>query len=308
MRPHSVFSNLGQSAGPFWSLVKIISQEAGYTVRGEGLIKVPTQREMIEALRSNGLGTHWLDRGAIEGKSYYDLLRDYFQYRATTLNTIVEPSLMDVNDAKAMYDRVYERLRSTVTCPLPQNKQKGEKKGPNFLTCVTNMIIAESLMGMECDYDPRGLAVITHGETPVFTLSRRMDGAFPSTLNPIAVWEIKEYYYTTTFGSRVADGIYETLLDGMEINQSELHYTSAVKQALDPNASQTVFRPLHYLIVDSHFTWWVCGRSYLCRIIDLLNMNYLDAVIFGKSVESELPPIVKEWAAIHTMRLKTAKG
>ena len=36
-------------------------------------------------------------------------------------------------------------------------------------------------------------------------------------MNPIAVWELKEYYYTTTFGSRVADGIYETLLDGMEL-------------------------------------------------------------------------------------------
>ena len=32
----------------------------------------------------------------------------------------------------------------------------------------------------------------------------------------MALWEIKEYYYTTTFGSRVADGVYETLLDGLE--------------------------------------------------------------------------------------------
>jgi hypothetical protein len=39
----------------------------------------------------------------------------------------------------------------------------------------------------------------------------------PGTVNPIAIWEIKEYYYTTTFGSRVADGVYETLLDGMEL-------------------------------------------------------------------------------------------
>lgn len=31
--------------------------------------------------------------------------------------------------------------------------------------------------------------------------------------------EIKEYYYTTTFGSRVAGGVYETLLDGMELDE-----------------------------------------------------------------------------------------
>ena len=38
-------------------------------------------------------------------------------------------------------------------------------------------------------------------------------------MDPLAVWEIKEYYYTTTFGSRVADGVYETLLDGMELRE-----------------------------------------------------------------------------------------
>lgn len=52
---------------------------------------------------------------------------------------------------------------------------------------------------------------------PVRTLARRVDGAFPSVINPVAIWEVKEYYHTTTFGSRVADGVYETLLDGMEL-------------------------------------------------------------------------------------------
>jgi len=30
-------------------------------------------------------------------------------------------------------------------------------------------------------------------------------------------------------------------------------------------------RILHYLMVDGHYTWWVCGKSYLCRIVDMLN-------------------------------------
>lgn len=61
---------------------------------------------------------------------------------------------------------------------------------------------------------------------PLWTLARRVEGAFPSPVNPVAVWEIKEYYYTTTFGSRVADGVYESLLDGMEL--------AAVGRALIP--------------------------------------------------------------------------
>ena len=99
-----------------------------------------------------------------------------------------------------------------------------------------------------------------------------MDGAFPGTINPIAVWEIKEYYYTTTFGSRVADGVYESLLDGMELEELLEHEQIEVK---------------HYLMVDDYFTWWDCGRSYLCRIIDMLHMGYVDEVLFGNEVIGE---------------------
>ena len=68
------------------------------------------------------------------------------------------------------------------------------------------------------------------------------------------MWEVKEYYYTTTFGSRVADGVYESLLDGMEIEELREHEQINV---------------LHYLMVDSHYTWWECGRSYLCRLVEM---------------------------------------
>ena len=30
-----------------------------------------------------------------------------------------------------------------------------------------------------------------------------------------------------------------------------------------------------------YYTWWQCGRSYLCRIIDMLHMGYVDEVLFG---------------------------
>lgn len=99
--------------------------------------------------------------------------------------------------------------------------------------------------------------------------------------------EIKEYYYTTTFGSRVADGVYETLLDGMELQ--ELHEHEGIKVE-------------HLLVVDSHFTWWKCGRAYLCRIIDMLHMGYVDEVLFGKEVEQRLPAIVRHWVARHQER------
>ena len=45
----------------------------------------------------------------------------------------------------------------------------------------------------------------------------------------------------------------------------------------------------HYLFLDAHYTWWDCGKSYLCRIIDMLHMGYVDEVLFGYEVVEELP-------------------
>jgi hypothetical protein len=98
----------------------------------------------------------------------------------------------------------------------------------------------------------------------------------------MAVWEIKEYYYTTTFGSRVADGVYESLLDGLELEEIR----ADTKGKIDIK---------HYLMVDAHYTWWIKGRSYLCRIIDMLHMGYVDEVLFGSEVSERIPAIVKGW-------------
>ncbi len=114
-----------------------------------------------------------------------------------------------------------------------------------------------------------------------------MDGAFPSAINPIAIREIKEYYYTTTFGSRVADGVYETLLDGMELEELRGRESINIR---------------HYLMVDSWFTWWNCGKAYLCRIFDMLHMGYVDEVLFGREVVEEMPRIVQEWVVANRVR------
>jgi hypothetical protein len=160
------------------------------------------------------------------------------------------------------------------------NKQKGDKKAPAYFTGIINILIESSTAGSPCDYDPHTLTTITRGGMPVRTLARRVDGAFPSTVNPTAIWEIKEYYYTTTFGSRVADGVYETLLDGMELE--ELHQNEGIDIK-------------HYLMVDDYLTWWVLGKSYLCRIIDMLHMNLIDEALFGYEVVERLPDIAKQW-------------
>jgi len=269
----------------FWANVRSISETIGYSARKQGRVKVPTLAEITSALQTTGVGsTH------IAGKNGHltqlgRTLSNYFEHRASILNDYVKNKLMDVEEARAIFNKLRRQL--SPSCPLPMNKQRGDKKAPAYLTGIVNMLIEQNAAGFPCDYDPRGLTTVTRDRAPLRTLARRIDGAFTSVINPIAVWEVKEYYYTTTFGSRVADGIYETLLDGMELEELWRSHRIRVK---------------HYLIIDARYTWWDCGRSYLCRIFDMLHMRYVDEVLFGREVLERLPHIVKEWVSIARSR------
>ncbi len=266
-------------APEFWANVRTIGQEVGYTQRGEGVIKVPTLDEVRRRFRALQLQTDHLASDDSHLTPLGSSLFAYLAYRADILNNQVQHALMD----KTAAEREFKRLKRQHNpgCPLPMNKQKGEKRNHAFLTGMVNMLIEAEIAGAPCDYDPRSLTTVTHDSRPLRTLSRRVDGAFPSVVNPVAVWEVKEYYYTTTFGSRVADGIYETLLDGMELSE------------LSAAAGRHV---AHILFVDAKYTWWDCGKSYLCRLIDMLHMGYVDEVVFGREIFERVPRLARGWA------------
>jgi len=279
MTPDKRFLNLPKS---FWAHVRLISQGVGYTKRGEKSIKVPSLQEIQKVFKTLTLGTeHIINAETNKATDFGRLLLKYFRYRADILHRQAEPNLMNVSEAKKAFNTLKKKLRPA--CPIPMNKQKGKKKTPAYFTGMINMLIEANAANYPCDYDPKVLTTITKQGFPVRTLARRIDGAFPAPVNPIAIWEIKEYYYTTTFGSRVADGVYESLLDGMEIEDLKLNEDIDVK---------------HYLMVDAYYTWWECGCSYLCRIVDMLHMGYIDEVLFGREVIKRVPELAKEWTKL----------
>lgn len=266
----------------FWASVRSLSQKIGYS-KGDQII-IPTLKQMVSAFDDLGLDSSKLYTDG-HATPLADDLCEYFEARASALMQIAEPNLMSAEQAKTEFDAHFARLNPK--CPIPLNKQKGEKKAESYLTALVNMMIEANCKGLDCNYDPRELTTFTRDGEPLRTLARRVDGAFPTVVNPVAVWEIKEYYYTTTFGSRVADGIYETLLDGMELEELREHENIDVK---------------HYLMVDAHYTWWKCGKAYLCRMFDMLHMGYVDEVLFGREVISEMPRIVTEWVELARKR------
>lgn len=272
----------------FWANVRSISEAAGYTERGAKTVKVHSIAAMKRALEEMGLGSDHIGTPSAPTELGASLAA-YFQYRADALNNFVEPRLMDIEAAKQLFEEVKNAYKQR--CPLPLNKQKGDKAGYAYFTGVINMLVEQNVNGLPVEYDPRRLTTITLNNAPLRTLSRRLDGAFPGPLDPISIWEVKEYYHTKTFGSRIADGVYETQLDGLELHELESEENVSIE---------------HVLFVDSHFTWWECGRSYLCRIIDMLHMGLVDEVVFGSEVVEAVPRLVRGWVETYKLRGDTA--
>lgn len=274
----------------FWGYVRLLSERLGYSKRKSETLRSYTIEECESILKELDVN--------YDLKSLVDVV-EYMNYRADVLNNNVQAYLMNLEQAKSEFEKlkiIYEEEQ--FSCPIPMNKQKSEKQNPAFFTAIINILAEQELRNiayeqgltygqdLKFDYNPSKLSYILDEEKNViFTLSRRFDGAYPSTSNPKAIWEIKEYYYTTTFGSRVSDGVYETLLDGFEINMTENYYNATLNENKQLK---------HYYFIDDKYTWWTKGKSYLCRIIDMLNMGFVDSVIFGREVFSEWPALIRE--------------
>jgi hypothetical protein len=248
---------VGKSAR-FWAHAKFISERVGYSLRKSAQLRTHSIGEAKAALAERSLSADT------------DLLAEvvaYLNWRADALNNRVAHLFMNRDEAAAECEKVYKKTKPTK--PLPMNKQKGEKRHPAYLASMVAMI-AESIVGPSGFIDDaRKLSIVTSDHTLEEIFSRRFDGALPNTENPRAVWEIKEYYGTTTFGSRVADGVYETLLDGYEIE--------GVRSRMGRDIA-------HFLFIDDRFTWWDCGKSYLCRMVDMLHTGHVDEIFFGREV------------------------
>lgn len=271
------FPEFSRMPTDFWALIKYVSETLGYTARGRGIVRTYSIDE-IDSLVSQA--------GIVVDYDTIEMAKLYFDMRADLLNNVVRYNLMNANEAKETFERLHLLyLDSDFKCKLPMNKQKGDMRQIAFFTAIINIIAEDTIYhssvydgSLGFNDDPRGLVYVFDGENHIIgASSRRFDGAYPSIINPRIVWEIKEYYYATTFGSRVADGVYETQLDGYELK----------------DISQRSGEPItHVFFLDAYKTWWEDGKSYLCRIIDILNSGLVDEVIVGREVFDRWPELL----------------
>lgn len=263
----------------FWAFIEFISESLGYTERHTGTVKFYSISEIEHICLENNM--------PLDNQMIYDAAM-YSKMRADLLNHDVASSLMNVDAAKEEFSNllsVYEQEK--LRCSLPMNKQKGDKRQIAYFTAIIHILteltirrITGNCSSKGFNDNPQKLSFVWNQDRQIIgASSRRFDGAFPDIHSPKIIWEIKEYYYTTTFGSRIADGVYETKLDGYELK--DLY-------------NRTGYKVFHVLFIDAYDTWWKKGKSYLCRIIDTLNCGLLDEVIVGREVINRWPQLLSE--------------
>ena len=85
MRPDPRFLALPKD---FWAAVRSLGEELGYTVRGKGLLKVPTLTEMTSSFDRLSLDPKLL-KGSTGQTDLATTLIDYFKFRADVLTDYV---------------------------------------------------------------------------------------------------------------------------------------------------------------------------------------------------------------------------
>jgi hypothetical protein len=139
--------------------------------------------------------------------------------------------------------------------------------------------------GVTFERDPQARAV-TFEPGRSWVSPRRLDGAIPELLDPVGLWEIKEYWGgkdgKASGGSKMSDAIYECQLVGTELRMYEDRGGRRIR---------------HYFIFDGH-AQWRSRPSDLGRAYDLLASGLVDELIVGREMLDDWPRVVRELAAL----------
>ncbi len=130
--------------------------------------------------------------------------------------------------------------------------------------------------GLEIETDPQRRCIWCT-KKGLHVTARNLDGAIPSLLNPIVVWEIKEYWGKTQGGSKMSDAVYECNLVGRELREFE---------------ERTGTRVAHIVFLDGK-DQWSKRKSDLVRFIDLFHQGVIDYLFVGDEVETEWQPLLR---------------
>lgn len=256
---------------PFWHVVRMLADQPAAQRRYADAIS-PSQ--IMDLLRS--AGTPAADALALYLQKREDALQrlsSYWSKRREVSETAF--SLMRTEEeAKRDYATVSDQVLQSYGVQLA-----GYHASPKVLVNTVDAVIYRECKkaNVPVNTNPQSRAALLSDEH-IWVSPRRLDGALPDLLNPVALWEIKEYWGKTGGGSKMSDAIYELHLVGLELRMFEAEFGVHVN---------------HYAILDG-LEQWRARKSDVRRTVDLLYMGLLDEVVVGSEVISEWPRIVME--------------
>lgn len=260
---------------PFWHVVRMLADQISRRSKySEG---IPAS-QIIPVLRSvNSSAADGLI-GYLDGHpENLDLLSEYWGRRREVSDALL--SLMrSEEEAKADYTSISSRALESYAVQI-----EGYHRSSKVLVNTVDAVLYEECgkANVPVNMSPQSRAAIISNEH-IWVSPRRLDGAMPGLLNPVALWEIKEYWGVTAGGSKMSDAIYELQLVGVEMRTFE---------------DDTGIHVNHYAIMDGK-RQWMSRQSDLRRAVDLLYAGLLDELIVGREVLTEWPRAVRECCAL----------
>ena len=55
--------------------------------------------------------------------------------------------------------------------------------------------------------------------------------------------------------------------------------------------------------MDAYSTWMEQGKSYLCRMVDLLQRGAVDEIVVGREIVTSIPEMVTRWVRKYHQQL-----
>ena len=207
----------------------------------------------------------------LEGEVAAQLV-EYLDFRRT-LWEAADKMLRTENEAKAYCKKKFNELPKT-TQTKNQEHHQSSKAMVLTTTRLSEAVCKEFGMPIEPNPQRRCVWVV---DQQLHVTARNLDGAIPGLVDPFLVWEIKEYWGTTSGGSKMSDAVYECALVGRELRDFE---------------KRTKMHVEHAVLLDGK-AQWTSRKSDLLRFYDLYHQGLIDTLIVGREVETAWQPFVK---------------
>ncbi|MER5771604.1 hypothetical protein [Streptomyces sp. NPDC001985] len=261
---------------PFWNVVRMLADQS-IAQRGRYASAIDPH-EIISVLQASGTpAAHGLVGYLRNHDDVLERLSDYWWKRREVSDRILN-LMRTEEEAKADYAGISDQVLQSYGVRL-EGYHTSSKVLVNTVDALVRLESERS--GVPVDTNPQSRAALI-SDQHIWVSPRRLDGAIPDLLNPVAIWEIKEYWGKTGGGSKMSDAIYELQLVGLELRMFEEKFGIHVN---------------HYAVVDGR-DQWSSRKSDIRRAVDLLYSGILDELVVGEEVLTRWPEIVAECNAL----------